>query len=316
MPPLNIVLFLDGRPGHEKQSRGLVAALRNYLDCRLEERMVQGTGFWSRGMDYLRLLSLVPVSTPIAASSTLALGTGSATHLPLLDFKRRSGSRAITCMNPGRLLRPRFDLCFIPFHDQVKTAANVFQTIGPPNPVQFSDCHDHYRGLILIGGENRLTRPWEPALIARQVAEVIKRSACTKWTVSSSPRTPAPVEEALATLCHGADQANFTPYRESPPGWVEAHYAEAGEVWVTGDSISMVYEALTAGCRVGVLPVAWKSGANKFTLSLEMLCKNGQVITLDQLSRDHSDWGAAPPLDEADRCARELLKRWWPESLR
>jgi hypothetical protein len=78
----------------------------------------------------------------------------------------------------------------------------------------------------------------------------------------------------------------------------------------------MVYEALNGGCSVGILPVEWLKSNNKFERSLDMLRQKKMIV-------EYSDWqnGAglpeppAEPFNEACRCAREILRRWWPDRL-
>jgi hypothetical protein len=102
-------------------------------------------------------------------------------------------------------------------------------------------------------------------------------------------------------------------FADTGPGWIEERYAECLKVWVTADSMSMVYEALSAGCRVGLLPVRWTAEKNKFRRSAEYLIENGLAVPL-------SAWPAGgegerperEPLNEAKRCAEEIVKRWLP----
>jgi mitochondrial fission protein ELM1 len=111
---------------------------------------------------------------------------------------------------------------------------------------------------------------------------------------------------------------NVTFFRstETPSGWIEEQYSLNRKVWVTADSISMVYEALSAGCEVGVLPVEWLNQDNKFNKSLEFLTKKKMIIDFESWQK-----GAPMPaqrsesLNEAKRCAREILLRWWPDRL-
>ena len=45
------------------------------------------------------------------------------------------------------------------------------------------------------------------------------------------------------------------PVAATGPDWLPAQLARAGQAWATADSVSMVYEALTAGAAVGILDV-------------------------------------------------------------
>jgi mitochondrial fission protein ELM1 len=119
------------------------------------------------------------------------------------------------------------------------------------------------------------------------------------------------LEELAASQTH----VGFIRSEATPDGWIENAYAQNQTVWVTADSISMIFEALTAGCRVGLLPVQWKKKNSKFGNAERDLIENGWVRTYEAwLSGNDRDIGN-PRLDEADRCAREILSRWWPDRL-
>ena len=79
--------------------------------------------------------------------------------------------------------------------------------------------------------------------------------------------------------------------------------------WVSEDSVSMVYEALTGGARVGLLALPPRGGTGRVLRGLDRLLTDGWVTT-------HAHWceeGALPPprlgFDEAARCARLILER-------
>ena len=110
-------------------------------------------------------------------------------------------------------------------------------------------------------------------------------------------------------------RVSFVPFRESEPGWLEKQYRTHASVWVTADSISMIYEALSSGCRVGVLPVQWKKADNKFQRSLNYLLEHKLIVSFDHYIQGAAMPENVEPLNEADRCAKELLRRWWPKNL-
>ena len=68
----------------------------------------------------------------------------------------------------------------------------------------------------------------------------------------------------------------------------------------------MVYEALTAGCRVGVLPVRWKDPRGKIPRALAPLFEQGLALTWEERARMDEPGFSPPVLDEAGRAAREL----------
>ena len=218
-------------------------------------------------------------------------------------------------MSPTSILRSRFDLCFVPIHDRIALKPNIEPTIGPPNMAENRNNHDTAKSMILVGGTDERSHRWNSDKMYRSIAELLSVSKDQQWTVSTSPRTPEDMHELLALLADEHANVWYVPYSRSEPGWIEKQYDIHKNVWVTGDSISMVYEALSAGCSVGIIPVQWKKKNNKFLYSLDYLVENQRVITLNQYLKGKPYYQPSQPLNEADRCAKEIVKRWWPENL-
>jgi len=91
-------------------------------------------------------------------------------------------------------------------------------------------------------------------------------------------------------------------------------YSKSSVTWVTADSVSMVYEALSAGCRVGVIAVDWKK-PNKIQKGVELLVSNNRILSHNRWEANHK-WPSNGELNEAKRCAKEILNRWWPDRLK
>ena len=79
-------------------------------------------------------------------------------------------------------------------------------------------------------------------------------------------------------------------------------------MWVTEDSVSMIYEALTSGCRVGLLPLP-RNSVSRLHRAIDRLLEEGFVSAHND--RDVAAELPSPPrtLNEADRCAGLLLKK-------
>jgi len=321
MKPLSIAVFLDGRPGHEKQTNGIVQAISAITPVKLIDRKVvqpSAVNLFNSWGQYLfsGIRPFAPGRNEQPAD--LVIGTGTHTHLPMLLFKKNciAAPRIVTCMTPDALLLNQFDLCCIPRHDAPPDRENIFMTLGPPNNVAFSTRHIPDRGLILVGGLDDKSHTWNSRSVVEKIASIIERDGAVTWTLASSPRTPADACQLLDGLAAGMEKVSFFRSAETPAGWVEEQYALNAKVWVTGDSMSMIYEALTAGCSVGILPVQWKQKDNKFQTSIDLLVNKKLVI-------EYKKWLAGvemPPLDqellhEARRSAEEILRRWWPNRL-
>jgi uncharacterized protein len=291
-------VFTDGKAGHENQARGLLVALArcNPVDAR-----------WIKVPAYASVLSslmtrrfLPGVGLP---PPDLLIGAGHRTHLPLLAARRAHGGRSIVLMKPS-LPRAWFDLCVIPEHDGV-SGANVFTTRGALNPMEPGK-KDARAGLILVGGPSR-HHGWNENEIFSQIETIVTTDGNTHWTLTSSRRTPAATTRRLRTLTFS--NLTVVPVSETGPGWLSDRLATAAQVWVTEDSVSMVYEALTANAATGILSVPAKRESR--------IARGIAALTRDHLVTRFADWQRgeklappAAPFNEAARVATWIGEKW------
>ena len=314
-PPLCITAFYDTRPGHVKQTRGLIQALEKFALVQVAEVYIPDYSPSSIFHDWLRFMGGMPARNHTDLSKPdLILGTGTHTHIPMLLHRRSHGGKVATCMTPEWPLAKYMDLCFIPEHDAPKAADNIVRTMGPPNTGINRDIHDPLQGLIVIGGTDSKTHRWHNEKMADQVRRVLDIQPHISWILSTSPRTPQAMVHMLAEIAHTGSNTKFLPFEETGSGWIEKRYAESGVVWVSADSVSMLYEALSAGCRVGVLPVEWKKKGVRLARAVDMLEKKDRVVCFESFVQ-HRSYPGRSALNEAQRCALEMLRRWWPERL-
>jgi uncharacterized protein len=316
--PLNIIAIMDGRLGHEKQTQGIIHALEkvtrlNAAYQRLPSLSLPAT--LRNWCAYLNTEIWKRSHHNLNEQADLVIGTGSHTHVPLLQLKKRTGAKAVTCMTPMFPLNLKIDLCFIPSHDRPRLAENIFITTGPPSTAVPKGAHNPNKGLILVGGIDNKSHRWSTANTLKQIAAIIQKAPEYHWTISSSPRTPKETLANLQELAATHPQTTFFDAKDTPRGWIEEQYNESHIAWVTGDSVSMVYEALTAGCSVGILPVKWNKQNNKFQRSINDLYSAGLAISFEKWLSGKQFFFTESPLNEADRCAFEILRRWWPERL-
>lgn len=287
---------MDGKPGHEKQTLGLCNALARILPVyRLD---IPVPGRWKSLIHWITGQFPSGHGLPVP---DLLIGAGHATHLPLMAARRAYGGKTVVLMGPSLPL-VLFDLCLIPEHDAPPSRPNVVPTMGAINNVIPSNNHDPRRGLILVGGPSSHFQ-WDSAAITRQIEELVRSKPDIAWTLTTSRRTPA---QFLGNL--GIDEIEKSSAEATPPGWLEDQLARTGETWVTPDSVSMVYEALTAGCRVGLfeLPATARSRVVKGILDLKT---KGYVSSFPLLSADTVS-EMPPPLNEAARCAKIIASQW------
>lgn len=313
---MRVAIFLDGRPGHEKQTLGIVSALSDYTEITEKEIIVPPNSFKRQVTDYWNyFIGRSEKYCHELAGYDLYIGTGTATHLPMLMCKRRHNVPIVTCMTPSPILVKKFDLCFVPRHDGVQERNNFFFTIGPPNLSKSGDKHQDNNSLILIGGVDQKSHHWNTAEVETQLEKLVANDDKMQWTISTSPRTPQDTTERIENLSENNPNIHFFRFEETPKGWIEKEYSRNKTVWVTADSMSMVYEALSSGCNVGILPVHWKKKTSKFIRSENYLLDKKIVVSLDDWLAKRSHWSLREPLNEAKKCAEEILRRWKKKSL-
>ncbi|WP_020679341.1 mitochondrial fission ELM1 family protein [Marinobacterium rhizophilum] len=296
-----ICIINDGKPGHLNQSLGLAEAL-----CRLRPDIViqevtplaRGTALWTW------LTGRLPAGVlpdGLGVPPALVLGAGHATHLSLLALKRAWQVPGVVLMRPSLPLGC-FDLCLMPGHDAPPARDNVIATRGALNRMRPGQ-KQRGRGVILIGGPSRHS-DWDETMLLAQLERILVADD-TRWCMTSSRRTPASTEQRLAAL----PGVEFVPASETARDWLPRQLAGASACWVTEDSVSMVYEALTAGCAVGTLKVPGQKG-NRLHKGLQQLADAGLVTPYDGW-RGETLRAPASGFDEAGRCAKELLARGW-----
>lgn len=301
--PLIVWRFIDGKPGHENQTAGLVQALQALRPVEVHDipapnsPAAAGAGlvWWFPWGDSL-------------PDPDLLLGAGHATHVPLLAARRARGGRAVVLMQPS-LPCGWFDLCVVPQHDAPRPVENLFITQGVLNRVRPGAAKDPRQGLILIGGPSKHHR-WSEREVIEQIAQIQARSGpAPHWRLTTSRRTPPGFLAALNKIVDPA-RIEVVPFEQTDAEWLPAQLAWAGTVWVTADSVSMIYEALTAGAAVGLIEVPAQSD--------DRIAGGVQTLVDLELATAFSQWRAgaelrAPrqPFSEAARVAREILQRWF-----
>ncbi len=297
---LTVWRFTDGKPGHDNQSRGLLAALaaRVALDSYELKPLAPGAAFisWLRG----RYHEGGHLPTP-----DLIVGAGHRTHWSMLAARRARGGRVIVLMRPSLPLA-WFDLCIIPAHDRPPQRRNVIATEGALNRIRPAADRDPRSGMILIGGPSR-HYSWDQTGLLQQVRGVLERQHLN-WTVATSRRTPAATEQALASLA--GNGVRMVLAHQTDPDWLPERLRSASEVWITADSVSMVYEALTAGANCGLLAVP-ASGRGRVAAGMDELVTKRILTTYEQW-RQGAPMQPSPPFNEAERCARWIEREWLP----
>ncbi len=293
--PLVVWVVSDGKPGHVNQSLGLAEALARATPTGIHP--LPALPAWRAWLALL--LKRFPDNT--LAKPDLIVGAGHATHVTLLAARRACGGCGVILMKPS-LPRRWFDLCIVPQHDGIAADAHTLVTEGALNRIRPAAGRDSSHGLLLIGGASPHFE-WDSDAIQVQIRSILARTPDTHWTLTTSRRTPA---DFLALLPPYSN-LSIVPHTATSPDWLPEQLARCGTVWVSPDSASMVFEALTAGAAVGVfdLPVNPKSRVGWAIAHL---------VDAQRITR-FANWCAhgtlhpnLQPLAEADRCAGWILK--------
>ena len=296
-------LFRDGKRGHENQVLGLAEAFERRRNSRIESVLLPHeeslAARWGRLRDALRTLP----------RPSLLLGAGHATHLALLWAARRCRAPSVVLMQPS-LPGFLFDFVVAPRHDLAAGGDGGFgkrylATRGAINRVRYDPVRKERLGLILVGGPSR-EHGWNPDELSEAIRAVVASEPDRRWVLTNSRRTPPGFAERLRT---GEPAVECREATETGPDWLPDQLARAETVWVTRDSVSMIYEALTAGARVGLLDVPLRGKPGKLTRGVEELVREGWATPWERW-RENRKLPAPPEvLNEADRIAEELEKR-------
>ncbi|QDT56349.1 hypothetical protein Pan44_44020 [Caulifigura coniformis] len=307
-PPLVVWQFTDGKPGHESQTRGLIAALKRRSEVHAYRLPVSDCR--------CGITSLLRRRHPCQGDyppPDLILACGRTTHFAALAARRACGGALVSLMKPPLPSR-LYDLCLIPEHDGVPASDNVLLTQGVLNPVvkQPESPARVGRGLILIGGPSA-HHDWPGASLIPRIVSIVEKDAARRWTLTTSRRTPAEFVEQLQTTLSPPSAAEESPLKivpaeETPPGWVAEQLANSDAAVVTEDSVSMVYESLTAGVAVSLIAMP-RRGRSRVTAGVEKLLSQRFVRPVEEFLTTGAFQTAGHILAEADRCADTLLSR-------
>jgi mitochondrial fission protein ELM1 len=285
--PLTIWILGDGKPGHENQSLGLAEAMGRRVECEIHRIAAHP---WRDALS--TAWNLPPPDLIVAA--------GHATHGMLAWLKRTFRARSVVLMRPS-LPACFFDLVIAPEHDFKKPptpGGRVLATKGAINRVVPADAGGKQDALVLLGGPSK-HHGWDADGMRAMLAEIAARTPHLE--AADSRRTPEEFFESLDFI------ETRHPHRETPPGWLAARLATAREVWVTEDSVSMVYEALTGGAKVGVLPVPRLRDDARVVQGLDRLLAEGWATRFEDWKAGGALKSPPAPLAEADRAAKWVL---------
>lgn len=194
----------------------------------------------------------------------LVIAAGRRSAPPALWLKRR-GARLVHVMRPG--VAPEcFDLLVVPAHDRVTPAANVLEILGAPHRLtaeRLAEARGRFTHLpsprvaLLVGGPVRAVG-LHPGAAAALTAGVVAGAGSVLATTSrrtgeAATRAIADILEGRPHLLHRFGAAAGNPYLSI--------LADADIIVATGDSISMISEALITAAPVFIADLPGTVGA-------------------------------------------------------
>ena len=284
----HIWIISDGKPGHLNQSLGLAEALA--LSCNAEiHTIAMPTSWWGKKISHcLKQAKALP-------KPLLLIACGHSTHLTLLILSKMHHAPSVVIMKPSWPSR-FFDLCLIPEHDKPKpNRSHIIATRGAMNRVRCQNI-EKSRGLILIGGPSK-NHFWQPNPLTTAIHDIVD-SSNLEWDITDSRRTP---DSYLNELNHS--RLKKYPHQQTNPSWLPEKLAHASEVWVSEDSVSMIFEAASSGARVGLLPMLARKTNGKINQALDSLVLSRHVTRYENWKIDRILPHSTKPLQEAVRCA-------------
>lgn len=278
--------IIDGKPGHENQSGGLVKALARLVDLECVDVRCDGP-------------------RPATGKPALLIGAGHRTHWKLLLWSWRYRARSVLLMKPSLPMR-LFDLCLVPEHDLPEGTPdrpNLVRTVGVLNKVVAGERAHPPTGLILIGGPSGEFN-WDGETLRKAIERIIREDPSITWLITDSRRT----EPGFLKTLNGRFTAY--PHAKTTRDWLPTKLAEATRCWVTEDSVSMIYEALTGGAQTGLLPMPPKGKPGRVARGIQKLVDEGRVLRFGDWVSGKAKFGQPAQLAEAQRCAELLARRF------
>jgi mitochondrial fission protein ELM1 len=291
--PLIIWLLTDKKRGHQSQSLGLVNAIKELTPS--ESYLID--------IINVRLIDLIIKRFPAGEGlplPDLLVGAGRKSQLGLLVAKRCFGGATVCLMKPSWPTM-FFDLCVIPQHDLPAYSKKIFHTIGVLNNLSPVGATHSLRGIILIGGPSKHYN-WDNEKFIAQISDIVRSNQQISWCITDSPRTPSDLTIKLKH--HTQLRAFYRPFNTTEDNWLQGYLPRCRQIWVSEDSVSMIYEALSTDAEVGLISVPKRRESRVTQISKDLIA-SGLVMSPNNTNRPKKI-----QLNEAKRTASFIVNDW------
>jgi uncharacterized protein len=276
-----VLILSDGKPGHLNQSLAFARLLQldyDLVDCRCRSRWAKAASYFLDRFG-IRSAALFRVG-PHGERYVAVLSAGSETYYANKVLAARLKAKAVAIMLPSGY-RLDYDLIVAQEHDRPPARSNLLSlpvNLAAPSPQGVVDFVASQQSVgVIVGGPSRhFELSFEQ--LRQQLATIFSLFPGADLVATTSRRTPAEVEELVASF----------PFRRSvlfnrePVNPIPDFLAHCQTVFVTGDSTSMVSEAVSFGqASIEVLPMVPRVADSKILRMLQRLEELGYLHTFD-----------------------------------
>ncbi len=267
------LILNDGRMGHLNQSLAFV----KYVDVSYDVKSVKFKHRWYKAFSYI--LDKIGIYTDklfdvqIDKKYDMVVGTGSTTSYAVKVLAKTMHAKSVAMMLP-RGYRYDFDVIFAQTHDNPPKQKNIIAI-----PANFS--YVEPKGLyhagrqsigIVIGGDNKLFT-MDKEKLQVQLDYIKQFYEGYEIAITTSPRTSKEIENLIESYAFDYEVI----FSKNPINPIPDFLEQCETVFITGDSTSMISEAVSYGkSNVIVLPLESKE-ENKFTRFINLLENEGYL---------------------------------------
>ncbi|QAT16403.1 lipid A biosynthesis lauroyl acyltransferase [Candidatus Velamenicoccus archaeovorus] len=310
-----VLILSDGKAGHVKQSQALAGMVRDLgfeteirtTEVRFKTRTastalaviarILGAGaartclrFFLEGRTYDDISREV-FDLVVSAGSSLAAVNIAVAH--------ENDAASVAIMKPGLLRYGQLDLVVMPEHDRPPKKKNVAVIVGSLNSVSAESMKKDYEMLLsrrsqmaaagragspkiglLVGGDSRHYVIREPVadILVAQLRRILEETGAYLF-VTTSRRTAGPVVRILREAFASQDNCKLfvDAAQDNPPGTVGGILCASDILVVSGESISMVSEAVASAKPVVVFEPQRLTERNKVRRFLEKMQADGRI---------------------------------------
>ena len=268
-----VLILSDERMGHLNQSLAFV----KYVDAVYDVVPVKFRYKWYKALSYI--LDKIGIYTnklfdvQIDKKYDMVVGTGSTTSYATKVFAKKMHAKSVVMMLP-RGYRYDFDIIFAQSHDNPPIQENIIKIPANFSYVEPKGIYQAQKKSIgiVIGGDNKLFTLSKEKL-QEQLDFLKQYYKGYEIAITTSPRSSEEIELLVAS--YGFDYEVI--FSKNPINPIPDLLEQCETVCITGDSTSMISEAISYGkSNVVVLPLERKE-ENKFTRFIDSLEKEGYL---------------------------------------